>query len=233
MKWFIPPTRVTGSKRQTATHEPRSVRMIVGSRVAYTPPTWIATSALPPPDRSPLTDALRAGQHVGVDVRRQDTHVPVNDARQAFEHRERDAVSLLAARASRAPDPEPPGPGARRAACEDLGAQEGEVMRFAEELGLVGREGVDHPDQFFALGVALDEVVVILLEPRVAVVAQTLPQPGADERPLGLVQGDPGLSVDERRELAELAARDDHVGDGEGVRRRGRRHRGDARRPAR
>src|SRR2546430_6190651 len=32
----------------------------------------------------------------------------------------------------------------RRAACEDLGAQEGEVMRFAEELGLVGREGVDH-----------------------------------------------------------------------------------------
>src|SRR2546422_4222900 len=62
MKWFIPPTRVTGSKRQTATHEPRSVRMIVGSRVAYTPPTWIATSALPPPDRSPLTDALRAGR---------------------------------------------------------------------------------------------------------------------------------------------------------------------------
>src|SRR5437879_12561349 len=64
MKWFIPPTRVTGSKRQTATHEPRSVRMIVGSRVAYTPPTWIATSALPPPDRSPLTDALRAGRSV-------------------------------------------------------------------------------------------------------------------------------------------------------------------------
>src|SRR5438445_1507403 len=47
-----------------------------------------------------------------------------------------------------------------------LGAQQGEVMRLAEELGLVGRQGVDHVSQLFARGVALGEVVVIRSEER-------------------------------------------------------------------
>src|SRR5207302_6446601 len=47
--------------------------------------------------------------------------------------------------------------------------------------------------------------------PHVPVVTQTFPQPGADERPLALVEGDPGLSTDERRELPKLAVRDDDV----------------------
>src|SRR5262249_4333971 len=70
MKWFIPPVRVTGSKRQTTTPDPTIVFRIVASRVAYAWPMWIVTSA-----RS-TTSVPRAFWHV---------HPLVNSAAQILE----------------------------------------------------------------------------------------------------------------------------------------------------
>src|SRR5258706_8554735 len=44
MKWFMPPTLMSGSNRQAETHEPSTVRTTAGRRLAKTPPMWMLAS---------------------------------------------------------------------------------------------------------------------------------------------------------------------------------------------
>src|SRR5262249_45184555 len=91
-----------------------------------------------------------AGRQVGAE----DLDLPAARLREEAPQHHRDRVRLLARRAARAPDPDTPGPatglGLARPAGEDLALQELEVARLAEEVGLVGRDGVQHPYALFA-----------------------------------------------------------------------------------
>src|SRR5262245_40480512 len=58
MKWFMPPTRATGSIRQAAMQDPRIVLTTTGSRVAYTCPMWMVTSGRSTTLTSPFTGRL-------------------------------------------------------------------------------------------------------------------------------------------------------------------------------
>src|SRR6266540_1961205 len=131
--------------------------------------------------------------------------------------RERDAVGLLAAGAAGAPDPEPPrraGPRGRRR--QDRGAQDAELALVPEELGLVGRDGVDHADPLVPVRIAVQEMLVVLAERGVPVPSKPLPQPRADELPLVVSKGDAGFPVDERAQTAELLVGDPEVTKGGG-----------------
>src|SRR6185437_5175595 len=103
-----------------------------------------------------IDPTARTLEDVRVEIRREDAHVPAAGVRQRLEHRHRDGVGLLAGRASRGPDAQPPWPprvgGERR---EHVLAQILEMMRLAKERGEIGRDGIAE----------LRELLLISLEP--------------------------------------------------------------------
>jgi hypothetical protein len=159
-----------------------------------------------------LVDAARGvGQDLGVHVGRHDLHVPLGQRREVLQQADGQGVRLLAGGAAGAPDAQ----AARAAAAgaldqlrEDDLAEEVEVVRLAEELGLVGRDAVD---QLLPLGagrpllVDVTEVVAVAGEPE-------LPQPpaeaGGDHGALGVGEVDADLLEDERPEGLELRGAD-------------------------
>src|SRR5712692_400409 len=147
----------------------------------------------------------RLRQHLGVDVGGQDSDVPRPSLAEGVQDRERDAVGLLAAGAAGAPDPEPPRratPDGRRR--KDRGAEDGEVALVPEELGLVGRDGVEHAEELVPIRIAVQEMLVVLGEGGIPVPPESLAQPRAHELALVVPQGDSGLPTDERAESPEL-----------------------------
>lgn len=86
-------------------------------------------------------------------------------------------------------------------------AEELEVGLFAEEVGFVGGQQVDHGLQFVGIGVAGDEAVV-LGETGKPVVLQPLPQAAHQQHLLAVRQADPSDLVDQLLELRKLGVAD-------------------------
>ena len=86
------------------------------------------------------------GQHVGIDIGRQNSRIMVTDLRHLALQHHGNAVRLLAGRATGRPDPKTAtrlgllGP---RECLRDVGLKVIEMMRFAEELGQIRRDRVD------------------------------------------------------------------------------------------
>jgi hypothetical protein len=150
-----------------------------------------------------VNSLARAGQDLGIDVAGLDGDaspaVP-----QGLERRYRNAVRLLTGGTPGAPDPHPTIPGWE----QHLIAQEVEVVRLPEEVGLVGRDAVDHLLQLPALRVGPQEMIMVLFERRVSVVPEPPGQPGTDQLPLGRTQGDARGPQDELPERFERGVAD-------------------------
>jgi hypothetical protein len=86
--------------------------------------------------------------------------------------------------------------------------QEIEVLRLAEEVGLVGRQQIDHLLQLLGL-VARCEQPVILTVAGEAVVVESAAEAADEQHALGIGKADAGEPVDQSLEEGELV-----VGDG-------------------
>lgn len=79
---------------------------------------------------------------------------------------------------------------------DHLCPKEIEVLRFAEEARLVGRQGIDHCDQFFARRITLHQIEV-LVEAAESECPQSLREPGLYEPLLAGLELDAAKLIDE------------------------------------
>ncbi len=152
--------------------------------------------------------ARRLGQHVGIDVGGEDAHVVARDIPDlALEHH-RDRIGLLAGRAAGRPDSQTPVARAIARLHErhrDVGAEVIEVVRLAEELGVIGGDRVD---EALDLPFALREVFPIFLERVQPERAQAARQAAVDQVALAVGERNAGVLVGELRQAAKVRLRE-------------------------
>src|SRR5205814_1472277 len=115
-------------------------------------------------------------------------------AREMREEHHRKGVRLFAGRAAGAPRADR-SLALARLRCplplrEDRVRQVLEVVRLAEEVGLVRRDAIDHPHELFLVA-TLDEELVIFAERRETALANPPREPPVEERALRRVEMDP------------------------------------------
>ena len=137
-------------------------------------------------------------QHAGADVAAE--HVPAAvTARIGQQHRQ--GVDFLARGAGRAPDLQAP---AGHDQAGQFVADQTEMLRLAEEIGLVGRQQVDHRLQFFRGTEWIAEQIDVAGVAAQTVMAQAARQAAGDQHPLLRTQVDPGELADPVAEPGEF-----------------------------
>ena len=117
-----------------------------------------------------------------------------------------DGVSLRADRRCGAPELERrmrAAPQARQQRHRPL-PQKVEVVRFAEEIRLVGRHAIDQMDEFVVQLAAFENRVTVIFDPRQAKGSNSLAQPAFDHRPFARRQTDARVLLHESGQLSEM-----------------------------
>ena len=154
---------------------------------------------------------MALGDHVGIDVGGQDTHIQLGRFGQGLKHGQGHRIGLLPVRAGRRPQTDPAaGAGARRKFRHDPVAQVVEMVRLAIEAGDVGGQGRRHLLTLVHAVHALDQGAVVA-EAGQTQGAQALGQARIHERGLALVQGDARVGVQHLGDVAEILGGEDEL----------------------